>query len=354
MSQPDPPRRARLADGRTILYFDDPGAAQPAPRPDARDLPERSAPAELRHDRLVDEPVIVATERQGRTFLPPPDACPLCPTRDGRSTEIPDPDYDVVVFENRFPSLPAGPVDGPADGHAEVVCYSSDHDAAFASLPDERLATIARAWASRTDELWADDAVAQVFVFENRGVEIGVTLHHPHGQIYAFPYVPPRMERMVAADARRRAGGGSCLGCDLLTDELAAGDRIVAATEHGVAYVPFAARWPWEVHLVPRRHAPDLPSLGVEEREALVLLQADVIARMDRIFGRPMPYMAGWLQAPRAPDGERLHLRLEIVSPQRAADRLKYLAGSESLAGAWINDIRPEAAAARLREVPGR
>ncbi len=349
---PDPePRRGTLADGREILYFDDVGAVVEPPAADPRDLGEPPGPAELRLDRLTDEWVIVAAARQDRTFLPAASDCPLCPSRADAQTEIPVHDYDVAVFQNRFPSLPAAVAGAMPAGRSEVVCYSSTHDASFATLPAERLRSIGRAWVHRTRELSADPSVASVLCFENRGVEIGVTLHHPHGQIYAYPYVPPRIGRLVATAEEHRDRAGACLGCELLAEELSNGTRIVAATDVGVAYVPAAARWPWEIHVVPRRHVDRLPALAPDELEELVRLEADVLARLDGMFERPAPYMAGWLQAPRETD---LHLRLQVISPLRAADRLKYLAGSESLAGAFINDIRPEEAAARLRSVPGR
>ncbi|HEU4864295.1 MAG TPA: galactose-1-phosphate uridylyltransferase [Candidatus Limnocylindria bacterium] len=347
MQTPSQPRRARLADGREILYFDDPGSTAGPPPADPRALPDREPPAELRWDRLVEEWVIVAGHRQARTYLPAASECPLCPSRDGRHSEIPADDYDVVVFENRFPSLPAAVAGNDPQGRCDVVVYSSDHDASFSGLSEERLRTIGAAWAQRTAELSVEPGVASVFVFENRGVEIGVTLHHPHGQIYAYPFVPPRLERMLNA-ARTHADG--CVGCALLAGELADGDRVVAATEHAVAYVPEAARWPFEMHLVPRRHVPDLAALDEAGRDGLVSLEADMLSRLDRLFGVPAPYMAGWLQAPVGDGRDLVHLRLQIASPQRAADKLKYLAGSESLAGAWINDIRPEEAAARLRD----
>jgi UDPglucose--hexose-1-phosphate uridylyltransferase len=349
---PDPePRRGTLSDSREILYFDDAGAVRESPVVDPRDLDAPPKPAELRLDRLTGEWVIVAAARQDRTFLPAASDCPLCPSRHGAQTEIPDSDYDVAVFQNRFPSLPAAVAGAAPAGRSEVVCYSSAHEASFATLPAERLRSIGRAWVHRTRELSADTAVAAVLCFENRGVEIGVTLHHPHGQIYAYPYVPPRIGRLVMTAEEHRDRTGACLACEVLANELADGRRIVADGEHAVAYVPEAARWPWEIHVVPRRHVDRLPALDPEELEELVLLEADVLARLDNLFARPAPYMAGWLQAPRDTD---LHLRLEVISPLRAADRLKYLAGSESLAGAFINDIRPEEAAERLRSVPGR
>ncbi len=339
------PRRSVLADGREILYFDDAGKEPGPPPPDGRDLERSELSAELRQDPLLDEPVLVATHRQARTFLPAASDCPLCPTRGPAATEIPASDYDVVVFENRFPSLPAAPPGGDPAGRCEVVCYAADHDASFAGLAPERLETVAAAWVHRTVALSAQPGVRYVFVFENRGEEIGVTLHHPHGQIYAYPYLPPRIDRLLSV--ARRAGG--CPVCAVLERELA-GPRVVEATEHAVAYVPEAARWPYEIHVVPRRHVPALMDLTSDELRAIVDLQAGVLRRLDAVFGRPTPYMAGWLTAPVGPLDPGWHLRLQIASPQRAAGKLKYLAGSESLAGAFINDVRPEDAAARLRD----
>ena len=352
---PPPPRRGHLSDGRDILYFDDAGSpAASMPPPADERLPEaRPAPGELRLDALVDEWVIHAPHRQERTHLPAAADCPLCPTRDDARTEIPAPAYDVVVFENRFPSLPASSAGGRPEasgGRSEVVVYADDHEAQFASLPPERHRTIAEAWAHRERELRDDPATAQAFVFENRGEPIGVTLHHPHGQIYAYPFVPPRAGRMRDIAREHRSRTGSCLGCDLLGAELDAGRRIVAEDPIGVAYVPHAARWPYEVHVVPRRHAASLTDLDADERFALVRLQADVLGRLDALFGTRVPYMAGWFPIARDTDPADHHLRLDIVTPQRDAGKLKYLAGSESLMGAFIGDVLPEVAARHLRD----
>ncbi len=196
--------------------------------------------------------------------------------------------------------------------------------------------------------------MAYVLPFENRGEEIGVTLNHPHGQIYAYPYIPPRVTRAAERAAAHRQRTGSCLGCDLLDEELTDGRRVVVAGNAAVAYVPFAARWPFELHVVPRRHASSLGDLTGEELDELVALQADALHRLDALFDRPVPYMAGWLGAPVTDGAEPLHLRLEIVSPQRDDRKLKHPAGSETLAGAFINDVRPEEAAERLRRASGR
>ena len=354
MRPTSPPRRSRLADGREILYFDDSPGRRGEPTPDARELPVRDAPSELRHDPLVDELVIIATHRQERTYLPSASDCPLCPSRGTTHTEVPDSGYDVVVFENRFPSLPATAPAETLAGRCEVVCYDSDHAGSFASLSAARLRTVGEAWAQRTAELSRDPRVAHVFVFENRGAEIGVTLDHPHGQVYAYPFLPPTIERMLSAARAHHATHASCLACDLLADEVADGRRIVAETEHAIAYVPLAARWPFEVHAVPRRHVPDLAGLADAERDGVVALEADILARLDGLFGDRTPYMAGWLQAPTGDGRDLFHLRLQMISPQRARGRLKHLAGSETIAGAFINDVRPEDAAERLRQANGR
>jgi UDPglucose--hexose-1-phosphate uridylyltransferase len=346
------PAVTRLADGRELLWFDDvPGRRRTVV--DRRPSAARPFAAELRHDPLVDEPVAVAAHRQDRAHLPDAAACPLCPSTPDRLTEVPEP-YDVVVFENRWSSFggapaPVAPRTEPAAGRCEVVCFTADHDGSFGALPPQRLRTLVEAWCSRTEALTALPDVAHVFPFENRGVEIGVTLHHPHGQVYAFPFVPPRAARLLAVATRHRAATGRCVACDNLGHELA-GPRVVDQTEHWVAYVPEAARWPYEAHVVPRRHLPDLPALTDGERSELGPLLASVTRRLDAVFGFPAPYMAGFFQAPAREGREESHLRWQLASTRRAPDKLKFLASSESLMGAFVNDVVPERAAAALRE----
>jgi UDPglucose--hexose-1-phosphate uridylyltransferase len=359
-----------LSDGRELIYFDDrPGRRRGAP--DRRGLaPVARPPSELRHDPVTDEWVVVAAHRQGRTHLPTAADCPLCPSRPGRDSEIPE-DYDVVVFENRFPALgvPAAglPAPGraaagspapawggafaarPGAGRCEVVCFTADHDASFAALSPARAATVLAAWTDRTAALGRLPDVASVFVFENRGEEIGVTLGHPHGQIYAYPFVPTPIAAMIRV-ARRRGG---CPQCETVVAEEAAGTRLVAATDSWLAFVPYAARWPFEVSICPRRHVPDLPALGDDERAEFPELYLDVLRRFDRVLGVRMPYIAAWEQAPVRAGRRWTHLRLRVFSNRRAPDKLKYLAGSESAMGVYINDVEPERAAALLRAAAG-
>ncbi|MFE7118894.1 galactose-1-phosphate uridylyltransferase [Streptomyces sp. NPDC057654] len=342
----------RLADGRELIYYD---ARDDAVRDavDQRPLDAISTTSEIRRDALLGDAVAVASHRQGRTYHPPADDCPLCPSRDGRHTEIPAADYDVAVFENRFPSL-AGD-----SGRCEVVCFTSDHGSSFADLTEEQAALVLDAWTDRTAELSQLPGVEQVFCFENRGAEIGVTLGHPHGQIYAYPFTTPRTERMLASLAAHRENtGGRNLFDDVLADEHADGRRIVLDAEHWTAFVPYAAHWPYEVHLYPKRRVPDLLALDDDARTEFPQVYLEVLRRFDRIFGEaepPTPYIAAWHQAPlTAPDRADFALHLELFTIRRTSGKLKFLAGSESGMNVFINDVPPERAAERLREVAGK
>ncbi|MFD3946241.1 galactose-1-phosphate uridylyltransferase [Streptomyces sp. NPDC058579] len=337
-----------LADGRELIYYD---ARDDAVRDavDVRPLDPVSSASEIRYDALLGDSVAVASHRQGRTYHPPVDACPLCPSREGRPTEIPAPEYEVAVFENRFPSLSG------ENGRCEVVCFTSDHEASFADLTPERAALVLEAWTDRTAELAALPGVEQVYCFENRGAEIGVTLGHPHGQIYAFPYVTPRTDLMRRRAAEHRTRTGRNLFDDVVARERADGARVVLENEDWIAFVPYAAHWPYEVHLHPTRRVPDLTALDEAARTAFPQTYLELLRRFDRIFGPgepPTPYIAAWHQAP-VNDADRAEfgLHLELFTVRRAPGRLKYLAGTESGMGAFMNDVPPETAAARLREV---
>ncbi|MCL7495341.1 galactose-1-phosphate uridylyltransferase [Streptomyces sp. MCA2] len=358
----------RLADGRELIYYDsrDDVVREAV---DHRPLDPVATASQIRHDRLLGDSVAIASHRQARTYHPPADECPLCPSRDGRHSEIPAADYDVAVFENRFPSL-AGD-----SGRCEVVCFTPDHDASFADLTEEQAALVLDAWTDRTAELSQLPGVEQVFCFENRGAEIGVTLGHPHGQIYAYPFVTPRTARMLTSlAAHHEATGGGNLFDEVVADELADGRRIVLEGEHWVAFVPYAAHWPYEVHLYPKRRVPDLLALDDAARTEFPQIYLEVLRRFDRIFGgrdggqegggdrgpraagaARTPYIAAWHQAPlHAGHRGEFALHLELFTIRRTSGKLKFLAGSESGMNVFINDVPPEAAAERLREVASK
>ena len=297
---------ARMADGREIIYFDETPDAERV-FVDQRDLPPVIPGSQVRYDALLASgwasPV---TGRPGSTTRrPTPARCARRPPTN--ASEIPSPDYDVVVFENRFPSF-AGAGETAADGglfdtrvgngRCEVVCFTSDHNATLSALPTSRMRTVIEAWADRTAALSALPGVEQVFCFENRGVEIGVTLAHPHGQIYGYPFATPKTAAAIRSVQAHRAANGTNLFADLLAGELADGSRIVGQNEHWVAFVPFAARWPVEVHLYPRRQVRDLTELDNTERDALAELYLEVIRRMEGVFDDTLPAITGVHQAP--------------------------------------------------------
>ncbi|MFF3483952.1 galactose-1-phosphate uridylyltransferase [Streptomyces sp. NPDC002701] len=344
----------RLADGRELIYYDsrDDSVRDAV---DRRPLDRTVTTSEVRRDPLLGDAVAIASHRQGRTYHPPAGECPLCPSEGDRLSEIPDSSYDVAVFENRFPSL-AGD-----SGRCEVVCFTSDHDASFADLTEEQAGLVLEAWTDRTAELSHLPSVEQVFCFENRGAEIGVTLGHPHGQIYAYPFTTPRTALMLRSlAAHKEATGGENLFDSVLERELA-GERVVLETGHWVAFVPYSAHWPYEVHLYPRRRVPDLLGLDEDARTEFPQVYLELLRRFDRIFGEDepaTPYISAWHQAPFGTleefDGvvrEDFALHLELFTIRRTSGKLKFLAGSESGMNVFINDVPPETAAQRLREV---
>ena len=323
--------------------------------------------SERRWNPVLGEWTITATHRQDRTFLPPKEFCPLCPTRgDGPPTEISRPDFEVAVFDNRFPSLVLEPgppaVEGtaltpvePSYGACEVVVYTPVHEASMGTIPVRRIRQLVEVWAHRTLELGARDGIDYVYVFENRGEAIGVTLNHPHGQIYAYPVIPPVLVRETTNARQHAAGSGGCLWCGLVEQEIADGRRIVAENDGWVAGVPFFARWPYEVHLMPRRHVGWLHELRAAEADDLASMLSTLVRKYDALFGFTLPYIMATHQRPTdGGDHEAYHLHFEFYPPHRTESKLKFLAGSEAGAGAFINDTLPEVTAERLRALdPG-
>ena len=358
-----------LADGRELIYFD--GAVGPEGGVrvvDARVLDPRPQTATMRQDVLTGEWISIASARQNRVFLPPADQDPLAPATPNNPSEVPS-NYDVAVFENRSPSF--GPAIGaeytldeldavglgrtlPSIGRCEVVCFSPEHEGSFGSQTESRARTVIEAWADRTAALSAMPGIQQVFPFENRGEAIGVTLLHPHGQIYSYPYVTPRTKRLIeSVDKFGQNHPGEGLFQSILDTERAS-ERVVISGEHWTAYVPFAARWPIEVHMLPHRHIPDFAATNDEERDELAGLYLKLLRGIDKLYDTPTPYIAAWHQAPVNVARDDIRLMLQVTSPRRAENKLKYLAGSEAAMGAWIGDVTPEATAAFIREAIAR
>jgi len=322
--------------------------------------------SELRWHPLRQEWVITATHRQDRTFLPPDDYCPLCPTKPGAfPTEVPAEDYEIVVFENKFPSFghpPPEPAVGPtqlsavapAEGICEVVLYTPNHQDSLTDAGIEQLRKLIEVWTDRYKELGSLNVIKYVFIFENKGKEIGVTITHPHGQIYAAPFIPPIVQTELDACRRHFDERGSCLICDIAKQE-SQGERLVAANRSFVAAIPFHARYPYEVHIFSTSHKQSLPQFTDSERWDLADILKIVLTKYDNLWGISLPYMMVFHQSP-TDGGEygHYHFHIEFYPPYRSKDKLKYLAGWESGAGCYINDTLPEEKAQELRDAEPR
>jgi UDPglucose--hexose-1-phosphate uridylyltransferase len=354
-------RVLRKPDGRQLILYShrELPADLEAPSPNATPLPHRN---HLRWHPLRGEWVAYASHRQNRTFLPPAEYNPLSPTVDPEHpTEVPAGDWEVAAFENLFPTL-AGDAEEPAPqeivatrpgkGACEVVVFTQDTTASLGSLPLPHLELILRVWGDRTRELGARDDVQYVFPFENRGVEVGVTLHHPHGQIYAYPFVPPIPARELEQQRAYFEKHGRGLLEDLMRDEVEDGRRILDAEERALAWMPVCARYSYEVWVAPRRAVPTVADLEPEERRDFARALKTVLLKYDGLWNKPFPYILVVHQAPT--DGQahpEAHLHIEIYPAYRMPGRLKYLAGSEIGAGVFTADTLPEDKAAELRAV---
>lgn len=335
------------ADGRRLLVYGDLCGSL-----DHEPAPQEPQPIHKRLDAFTGTWVGIAPARNARPLdsaAEAHDPCPFCPG----GTETPFP-YEVAVFDNRFPSLrpdpPAPPpLDGPvgaALGRCEVVLYTHRHEASFGQLSAVELGRVLAVWIDRTRELWSDPAHAYVCVFENRGPEVGATIAHPHGQIYALDYVPPVVATKAAAHRRHRANTGTCLSCDATIAD-ARSSRVVAINESFAVAVPFAARWPFEVAVRARRHGLGrLAEVTPSEQRDLAVALRDVVLRYDSLFDGPLPYMMVAQEAPH--DEPDWHLAFELYPLQRASGAMKIRASVETGLGLFLNDVAPEDAGRRL------
>jgi UDPglucose--hexose-1-phosphate uridylyltransferase len=245
--------------------------------------------------------------------------------------------YEVKAFPNRWPMFAPGRLDElvgdsvPARGASEVVLYSPEHDASLASLGPAQVRRVVDLWAERTVALLAQPEVEYVLIFENRGEDAGATIGHPHGQIYAFPFVPPVPAREAFVVARD--------GCTLCTEPEA--QLLVHECGDWRTWVPFASEYPYGLLISPRRHVAGLPDLDERERDGLASTLIDALGRLDRLFDRPFPYML-WIHP-------GVHLHVHVAPPRRSAETLRYVAAGEVGSGTLMNPVVPEAAAEALR-----
>lgn len=348
-------------DGRDLILYSRrsiPGDIQ-ATSP-SKDPP--GSKAHLRWHPLRGEWVAYASHRQNRTFLPPPEFNPLAPATDpAHPTEVPAGDWEVAVFENRFPTLtgraeepspPAIVPTRPGKGECEVVVFTQNPSASLGTLPLPHLELLLEVWADRYRELGARDDIAYVFPFENRGVEVGVTLHHPHGQIYAYPFIPPIPARELEQQRAYYEQHGRGLLEDLIRDELQDGRRILYSGPEAVAWMPVCARYSYEIWIAPLRPLPSVADLDETARADFARALKTVLLKYDGLWSKPFPYILLFHQAPT--DGQphpEAHLHIEIYPAYRMPNRLKYLAGSEIGAGVFTADTLPEEKVAELQAV---
>jgi UDPglucose--hexose-1-phosphate uridylyltransferase len=334
------------------------GSSQSVVFPSVQSPWQNRSVSELRWHPLLREWVGVAAQRQDRPQLPK-DWCPFDPG----SGRVPD-HFDVLIYPNDFPALsvdspPFSPETGlycktGARGSCDVVIYSPQHNMLPSQLSAEHWRKVVDVWAHRHRELVAVPEIQYVYIFENTGVAIGVTMPHPHGQIYAFPFIPPLVERELSSASDYFREHGQCIYCRILREELAAGERIVTENSDFVAFVPFFARWPNEIQLCAKRHFGDITELTSTEADNLAAILKKVRMKYDNLYGFPLPLMMLLRQKPVRGEHPYFHFHIDFYPIQRTSTKLKYLAGVESGAGTFLNDTVAEEKARELRETEPR
>jgi UDPglucose--hexose-1-phosphate uridylyltransferase len=287
----------------------------------------------------------------------PNDWCPFCPG----SGRVPD-DYDVYIYDNDFPALSPNPPapdpvatslykTAPAYGKCEVVLYSPDHHTTLPQLSQSHIRKVVDLWTERFVELGRDPRHEYILIFENRGPEVGVTMPHPHGQIYAYPYIPLKLRAELEACREHHEQTGRCLICDIQREELSFGRRMVLESDHFLVYIPFFTDYPYGVFISSRSHRTALPEFSDAEKDDLAQVLKLVTAGMDALFDREFPYMMVLHQRPvhHTDVTPYYHFHIEFYPPLRDRDKIKYLASSETGAWAPCNPTAVEETAPRLR-----
>jgi UDPglucose--hexose-1-phosphate uridylyltransferase len=314
--------------------------------------------AELRWNPLLREWVAFASHRQKRPHLPE-SWCPFCPG----SGSVPE-NYDVHIYPNDFPAFLIPPAEivpheselyrtKKSEGICDVVLYHPDHGKTLSDLDIDHIIKLIALWQARFRELGKMKEIKYVFIFENKGAVVGVTIHHPHGQIYAFPYIPPKVETELRSCKDYFRQNKKCLLCEIIKQEKKYGRRVIYENDSFLAFIPFFARWPYEVHIYPERHFQTILEFNEEEIKEFARILKIVTQKYDNLFGFSFPYMMIMHQAPTdGKDYPYYHFHMEFYPPHRSADKLKYPASVETAAGTFINDSFPEEKAKEMRKVP--
>lgn len=312
--------------------------------------------AELRWNPLTKDWIMIASHRQNRPQMPK-DWCPFCPG----SGKVPE-QYDVYKYDNDFPALsqtPPEPDDvetefyktAPCHGKCEVILYSPEHTVTLPELPANHIRKLVDLWAERFTALSLDEKIKYIFMFENRGAVVGVTMPHPHGQIYGYPYLPKRLELELDACKEYKEEKGNCMLCDMLADEQKSGDRVIIENEHFVSFLPFFSEYPYGMYIMSKRHVQNITQLTDEERDSLASILRETAGTLDSLFDYAFPYMMCMYQNPVNSEdvSEYYHFHIKFYPPMRSADKQKFNASSETGAWAHCNPTAPEEKAEELR-----
>ena len=315
--------------------------------------------AELRWNPLIKDWVMIASHRQNRPNMPK-DWCPFCPGPD--NDKVPK-SFDVLKYDNDFPALsqnPPTPDDvetrlyktKPAYGKCEVILYSPEHTVTLPELDVPHIRKLVDLWTERFTEVSKDENIKYVFIFENRGKEVGVSMPHPHGQIYGYSVVPKKIELELDACKEHRAETGGCLICDMVEDEVKAGSRIIFENDDFIVFLPFYCEYPYGIYISAKRHIQNLTQMTDAEKTSLAATLKEAAGTLDSLFDYPFPYMMCMYQNPVNTDDniDDYHFHIAFYPPMRSADKQKFNASSETGAWAHCNPTAPEEKAKELRE----
>ena len=313
--------------------------------------------AELRKHPLTTDWIMIASHRQSRPQMPK-DWCPFCPG----SGKVPD-DYDVYKYDNDFPALSQNPPKpdpvatdffetAPAYGKCEVILYSPQHTITLPELPTSHIRKLVELWVERFEALRMDENIKYIFIFENRGDVVGVTMPHPHGQIYGYSFIPKKLELVVDNAQKYLKEKDRCLFCDMLAQEVMFDKRIIFRNRHFTVFLPFFSEYPYGVYIMSNAHRSNISEFTDEERSSLAETLRQTTGMLDSLFDMKFPYMMCMYNEP--VNGENIseyfHFHIAFYPPMRSADKIKYNASSETGAWAHCNPTCPEETAVELRE----
>ncbi len=316
--------------------------------------------AELRWNPLIKDWVMIASNRQNRPQMPK-DWCPFCPG----SGKVPD-KFDVLKYDNDFPALSQNPPapdnvetelykTKPSYGKCEVILYSPEHTITLPELPKDHIRKLVDLWESRFVEISSDEKIKYVFIFENRGAAVGVTMPHPHGQIYGYSVIPKKIELEMESFKEHKAKTGNCLMCDMLHDETKDGRRVIFENDDFITFLPFFSEYPYGMYIAAKRHIQNLTDMTDSEKDNLAQILKETAGTLDSLFGFTFPYMMCMYQNPvNSGNCDFHHFHIAFYPPMRSADKIKYNASSETGAWAHCNPTAPEEKAEELREAHKR